>query len=94
MVVAPTLRTMRLCERWVTGSLPTVRLYSRQLAQAVGNRQPDDEHVHEEAYAQILELVWPRGVKGAQRQNDEIHGQKNRDPEEDSANQEMLLQEL
>jgi hypothetical protein len=65
----------------------------REPPNAVGNRQPDHDHVHNQPWNQVVQLVRPSCVKRGERQDDQIHYLFNRGAEEQATHQHVLLHE-
>lgn len=61
-------------ERWSLGwSNQQTKAFAksiRQQTQAQRDWQPNDQHVHDEALNQAVELIWPREVERAKWQDD------------------------
>jgi len=71
-----------------------VELYAAQPVETQRNRQADDEHVHQNPLNQPAVLIRTHKMVRAQRQHNEIHHQKHRNPIEETANQPMIPEEF
>jgi hypothetical protein len=58
------------------------------------DRQPDLDHVSEDAFSESPKLIRTSHVQGAERQDDQIHEEEHRDSIEEAAYQPMVRKNL
>src|SRR5208282_1135940 len=65
----------------------------REMANAEGDGQADNEHVHQQTLNEAGKLKGPAAVKSREGNNNEIHHEKNSDAKEQAAYDRVLLEE-
>jgi hypothetical protein len=74
-------------------SMKAVTRLFREPSNAIGNRQPDHDHVHKQPENQVMKFVRTPGVERGERQDDKIHYLFNGGAKEQATHQWVFRQE-